>query len=409
MRLDQIQTLAFGGLVIFLGYGVRKLIPPLARYNIPAPVVGGLIVAGTLAATRSGGTPFLTFDYALEKPLMVAFFTTIGFSASLTFLKIGGPQVLLFLAASSVVAVLQNVLGVGVASFMGVDPLLGVLAGSVTLTGGPATGLAFAEKFEQAGIEGAAVLAVAAGMSGIVAGGLVGGPISTLLIERKRLAPTAADRGEVPIPGLPALERAVAGRPPAEAPEGEDDEAFGLLKNIVVLLAVMWVGSVLSAWIERQEITMPPYIGAMIVAAIVRNVDDGTRVIRISPRTLSILGDLALAFFLAIALMRQPLWEIAGLAIPLAVILVAQVLLVVGLALWPMYRLMGRNYSAAVMSGGFCGFMLGTTANAMANMKSIVERYGPAPRAFLVVPIVGAFLIDFINSLLVTACLELFS
>ncbi|HXH05170.1 MAG TPA: sodium/glutamate symporter, partial [Vicinamibacterales bacterium] len=187
----------------------------------------------------------------------------------------------------------------------------------------------------------------------------------------------------------------------AAAPAGEDVEAYVLLKNLVAILVAMWIGSFISAWFTARGITLPAYIGAMLAAAAIRNLDDRTRLIGLSQRTIDDLGSVALALFLVLALMTLQLWRLAGLAAPLAVMLVAEVALVAVLA-WPVFRLMGADYDAAVISSGFVGFMLGTTANAMANMGALVERYGPSPRAFLVVPMVGAFFIDFTNALIIT-------
>ncbi len=406
VTLDLVQTVALAGCVLFLGYGLRRLLPFLARVNVPAPVVGGLLAASLLWWGRSRGLTLLQLDTTLQAPLMIAFFTTIGFGASLSLLRTGGPAVALFLGISTVLAVGQNVVGVLLALLLGQHPLLGVLAGSVTLTAGPATGLAFAPLFEKAGVGGAATLAVAAAMGGIVSGGLLGGPIGTWLIRRHRLgqAPPAKVRGPVPSAG----DLALAAEPPevpVEAPSGEDPGGHALLRALVAILVAMWVGSWISAGFARLGLTLPAYIGAMLAAAALRNVDDASRLLRLSHSLIDDLGNAALALFLALALTTLKLWELAGMALPLAVLLAAQVALV-ALACLPAYRLMGRDYDAAVMSGGFCGFMLGTTANAMANMGALVERYGPAPRAYLVVPLVGAFFIDFTNALLITAFLN---
>jgi ESS family glutamate:Na+ symporter len=404
--LDFVNTLAFGGVVLFVGYGARRLIPWLARYNVPAPVIGGLIVAGAMLVARASGVEPIVFDTRLQTPLMVAFFTTIGFGASLSLLKVGGPQVLLFFAISTVLAVLQNLLGILLAAPLGMPPLFGVLNGSVTLTGGPATGLAFAPAFEEAGVPGAATVAVAAAMVGIVSGGLIGGPIGTLLVERYRLRPAAGGTAA----STPALARHVVeetlASPAAAAPPGEDREAYALLKALVVILVAMWVGSWLSAWFETTGLTLPTYIGAMLVAAVIRNLDDLTGLMGLSPAVIDDLGSVALSLFLVLALMTLRLWELAGLALPMVVILAGQVSLI-ALVCWPTFRMMGADYDAAVMGGGLCGFMLGTTANAMANMEALVQRYGPAPRAFLVVPMVGAFFIDFVNAMIITVCLNI--
>jgi ESS family glutamate:Na+ symporter len=406
LKLDFIQTLAFAGLVLFAGHGIKRLIPPLARYNIPAPVVGGLLVAGITLICRRWDVTLFQFDTLLQTPLMIAFFTSVGFGASFSLLKKGGPLVVLFLVIATVVAVLQNVVGILVALPLGQHPLLGVLAGSVTLTGGPATGLAFAPLFEQAGVQGAATVAVAAAMVGIVTGGLLGGPLGTLLIERHGVKGHRRSGSAGPAATAEEVVERLVPEPTDATPEREDPEAYRLLKTLVAFLVAMGIGSWISKGFGALGITLPAYIGALIVAALIRNLDDLTGVVRLSQRTVDDIGNVALSLFLVLALMTLRLWELAGLAGPLAVILLSQVVLIAALAYWPIYRMMGKNYDAAVMSGGFCGFMLGTTANAMANMEALVQRYGPSPKAFLVVPMVGAFFIDFTNALIITAFLN---
>jgi glutamate:Na+ symporter, ESS family len=423
LTLDVVQTVALGGLALFLGYRLKKAIPSLARYNIPAAVVGGMVVALVTLVAWSRGVTLLGFDISIRQPLQIAFFTTIGFGASVSLLRIGGPLVAFFFMLSTIAAILQNVVGVAVARLLGEAPLLGVLAGSVTLTGGPATGLAFAPLFERAGVVGAETIAVAAAMMGIVAGGVMGGPIATSLIKRHKLRVAAVREpplqpGALGVPDrAEAVVEAVAGEPAVPTPKGEDVEAYGLLKNLVAILVAMALGTWVSLWLNgasftipglgTRQLTLPAYIGAMLVAAAIRNFDDVTRVIGLSQRLLDDLGTVSLALFIAVSLMTLQLWQLAGLALPLTIILLAQIALIAVLCLWPIYRLMGRNYDAAVISGGFCGFMLGTTANAMANMETLVERYGPSPRAFLVVPMVGAFFIDFTNAIIISFFLTL--
>jgi ESS family glutamate:Na+ symporter len=407
LTLDQIQTVAFAGLFLFVGYGVLRAVPLLARYNIPAPVVGGLLIATFITVSRAYGWTPLIFTPTLQSPLMIAFFTTIGFGASLSLLRVGGPAVVLFFGLSTVMAAMQNVIGVVVAYALGQHPLMGVLAGSVTLTGGPATGLAFAPLFESAGVPAAATLAVAAAMAGIVSGGIVGGPVATWLLGKLGRQPASIrSRG-----AQSRAEHVVESRfsePAAVAPAGEDVEAYGLLKALVLILVAMWLGSILSAWFVSLGATFPAYIGAMLVAAVLRNLDDATKLVRISQRTVDDLGATALSLFLVMALMTLKLWDLVGVATPLAIMLIVQVAVIMIVAGTVVFRLMGRDYEAAVMSGGFCGFMLGTTANAMANMEALVQRYGPAPKAFLVVPMVGAFFVDFTNAILITFCLNIF-
>jgi ESS family glutamate:Na+ symporter len=403
VKLDLVQTVACAGVILFAGYGIKRLLPVLARYNIPAPVVGGLPVAGLFAILYALDWRPLTFDTTLQTPLQNTFFASVGFGASVLLLKRGGPLVALMMIVASIAAALQNVVGALVATALGEHPLLGVLAGSVTLTGGPATGLAFAPRFEAAGVAGAPTLAISSAMAGIVAGGLLGGPIATYLLTRhpRYIPPRPADQT------LANIAEPAFNEPPAAAPAGEDVEAYGLLKHLVVMLVAVGAGVWVSAALENSGRTLPAYIGAMIVAAAIRNLDDLTGIVGLSQRTLDDLGNVALALFLVMALMGLRLWELANAVLPLLVILAFQIVLVAALCVWAIPRLMGKDYDAVVMSTGFCGFMLGTTANAVANMGALVERYGPAPKAYLVVPLVGAFAIDFVNSMMIVTILDL--
>ena len=389
LQLDVIHTLALAGVVLFLGYALCRYVPVLSRYNLPAPVVGGLVVAIAALIAHGQGHTLLELDTSLQAPLMIAFFTTIGMNASLSLLKISGKQVMIFLALASAFAVAQNLLGMAIALGFGLHPLFGVLAGSTTLTGGPATGLAFAPLFEAAGVEGAASVAVASAMAGIVLGGLVGGPAITVLIRRHGLRSSGHGRNVV-------IEQ-------EDAHSRLDDASreFSALQAIVVLLVAMWIGHWVSRGIASLGLTMPAYIGAMLVGAALRNIDDVTGWLRLPVATIELIGNVCLALFLSIALMNLKLWELSGLAAPLIVNLVLQVLMVIAFC-GVIFRVMGRDYDAAVMGGGFIGFMLGTTANAMAVMQTLTARYGVAPRAFLVAPLVGAFFIDFSNALIIT-------
>lgn len=394
LELDTVQTLALGGLALFLGYGLCRAVPVLGRYNLPPPVVGGLVFALLATLAHARGTTLYTLDTSLQTPLMVAFFTTLGFNASLRLLRISGRQVALFLLLATVLAVLQNLLGAAVATAFGLPPLFGVLAGSTTLTGGPATGLAFAPLFEAAGVQGAATIAVATAMSGILLGGLIGAPLATLMIRRHRL-----------VSMQPGSRVAPDDASPVEAGT-EAQHEYRALKSLVMILLAMWLGGWVSGLLEGAGLTLPAYVGAMLVGAVARNLDDRFGWFGLSVPTTDLVGNVSLSLLLAVALMNLKLWELAGLAAPLVVNLGLQAALVAVFCL-VVLRAMGRDYDAAVMSGGFYGFMMGTTANAMAVMRALVERYGAAPRAFLVAPLVGAFFIDFTNALLITGFLNL--
>jgi ESS family glutamate:Na+ symporter len=395
LKLDLIQTLAVAAATYYLGMRLKRAIPLLDRLNIPSAVVGGLLFAIAVLATRDR---FINFDFntATQPLFMVAFFTTIGMSASLPLLKTGGIGVLVFLAFSSLFCLVQNFLGMAIAAGFGAHPLLGVMAGSVTLVGGPATGMAFAPLFEKAGLTGAGALAITAATFGIICGGLAGGPVGTRLIGRFNLRPTPSGEGEL------ARELTDEGETVAVDVQMEDSP---LVLNLIVASVAMGLGSILSGYFQSLGWTLPAYIGAMIVASAVRNLDDVTRWFRIDRKSMELIGEISLNIFLVVALMNLRLWELANLALPLLVILAAQVGAVVLFSV-VVFRVMGRNYDAAVMSAGFIGFVLGTTANAVANMKTIVGKHGASPRAFLIVPMVGAFFIDFVNALIITEFLN---
>jgi len=411
-ELDLIRTFAVAGLALAAGFFIVSRVRALARYNVPAAVVGGLLIALGVAIAHEAELAEVKFDTSLQSTLMIAFFTSIGFSASLSLLRAGSGQALLFIALASFLAVMQSLVGIGVAVAFGEHPLMGVLMSSTALAGGPATALAFAPQFAAAGVEAAESLAIAAAMAGIVLGGLAGGPIATRLLEKHAGEPGFGVREPALRGGtgllMPQRETSRAETSAAEAPS--DNEETGIreiLRGLTVLFVVMALGSFVSAFLVSAGLTLPGYVGAMLVGALIRNIDDATGWIRLPEAVTSQTGAVCLTLFLTIALMNLKLWELASLALPLVVNLVLQVTMVAIFCWWVVFRLMGRDYDAAVMSGGFTGFMLGTTANAMAVMRTIVERFGPAPRAFLVAPLVGAFFIDFSNALIITTFLNL--
>ncbi len=398
-----VQTLAAGALALFVGFQLVDRLPVLRRYNIPAPVVGGLIFAIVVLVLRQQSIATITFDTALQTPLMNAFFTAIGFSASLSLLRAGSGQALIFLALAAFLAVVQRLIGIFSAVLFDQSPLLGVLIGPAALAGGPATALAFSPQFAAAGVPSAETVAIAAAMSGIVLGGLVGGPIATKLLEQHALrAGSSVAAGS----STDTADRAADGASLA-ATDDEEGSARRSLKALTVILLAMAIGSWLSGVMKDAGLTLPGYVGAMIVGALIRNVDDFTGLIGIPHDITDRVGTISLTLFLAVALMNVKLWELTAVAWPLLVNLALQVIVIAFFCWAVVFRAMGRDYDAAVMSGGFTGFMLGTTANAMAVMRTIVEKFGPAPRAFLVAPIVGAFFIDFTNAIIITTFLNL--
>ncbi len=396
LRLDMIQTVALATLVLFLGYFLKGKWSILDRFNIPAPVVGGLTFATFALLMRQSGVFAFELNTLLQSPFMIAFFTTVGLTASFSLLKIGGPQVILFWGLATFLAFFQDLLGIFLAKLMGVHSFLGLICGSVTMTGGHGTGLAFGPVFENLGMRGASTYAVAAATFGLVSGGLIGGPVGTLLIKKKNLKSEKFH---------PKGKREVV-ESIDEIAEEKDRKvrlsAYEFLKYMTIILSCMWVGSIISEGFESLKITLPSYIGSMIFAALLRNFFDLTKIIKISQNYIELLGSISLSIFLSMALMSLRLWELFELAIPMLVILIFQVAFMAFYAIFVTFQLMGRDYDSAVMAGGHCGFGLGATPNAIANMEALVEKFGPAPRAFLVIPIVGAFFIDFTNALIIT-------
>ncbi len=406
LKLNAVQVLALACFGVAVGVWLKNKLPVLDRLNIPASVVGGLVYALGTLALRDRVLNF-EFDLVLRDIFMVAFFTTIGMSASARLVRQGGRLVMVFFGIATLGIALENVLGVVMAKLLGIDLLVGLIAGSVTMAGGPATALAFGETFEQLGVSGGTTLAIACAIAGIVAGGMLGGFAGGHIIRRRGLHPASLKSSD----GKAAQKLAYATDPPQQAASRLDEEGplehASLLNNSIALGIAMGFGTVVSAGLQKLGMVLPAYIGAMLCAAVIRNLDDRFHMARISQRQMDTVGNVSLNIFIVMALLTLQLWELVNLALPILIILAAQVVLVMALCMFLTFRVMGRNYDAAVMAGGYCGFMLGTTANAMACMDELVRKYGPAPQAFLVVSLVGAFLIDFTNALIITQFINL--
>jgi ESS family glutamate:Na+ symporter len=416
LKFDLVLTLALAALFLFCGGILQRRVRPLERASIPAAAIGGLLFAGLVLLLRSRGTLAVALDTTLRAPLQIAFFTTIGFGATLSLLGAGGWRMILFFVIASLAGVLQNVAGIGVALALGAPAPLGIICGSLTLMGGPATGLAFTSQFEALGIEGAGTLIIASATFGIFVSSLVGNPVAALLIRRFRLAvPREETRRDE------AAEFWAIGAT-GEINDGREEDVEGharsveelplgggaLLRNLLLLLVVMGCGALLGVGLARAGVTLPAYVGAMVLAALVRNLDDRYGWFRLDMRALEALGGIALALFLVIALMDLKLWQLAGLAVPMLLILAVQVVLMIIYAVAVTFVVMGRDYEAAVTTSGHLGFGLGITPNAVANMEALTGRYGAAPRSFLIVPVVGAFFIDFSNALIITLFINFF-
>jgi ESS family glutamate:Na+ symporter len=379
--VEMVGVAAFG---YSLGGWIKKRIPILDRLNIPTSIVGGLVYALAVLALR-GRWLNVEIDTGVRDLFMMGFFTTVGMSASWRLVRQGGVHVLWMLGLATAGAVVQNVAGMGLFEVFGLNPLLGIISGAAALTGGPVTTLAFGPTFEEMGVAGATTLGLASATFGITAAGLLSGYVGAWFILRRGLKP------------LP---------PCGEAGRAEKEAGSSMLANALAVGVAMGAGAIISAGIDRLGIILPAYIGAMIAAAIIRNLDDRFGFVRVSQVRMTEIGVVSLSLFIVMAMLTLKLWELTNLAAPVLVVLLVQVVL--GFAMCAVvFRALGRDYESAIMTAGFYGFMLGMTANALASMDKLVRKHGPAPRSYLVVPIVGAFLIDFTNALVITVMMNL--
>ena len=325
---------------------------------------------------------------------MTLFFTSVGYTASFQLLRKGGIQVLVFLLVSAVLIVLQNAAGVTLAQLLGMDPLMGLCVGSIPLVGGHGTSGAFGPMLEQEfGVTGAATVSISVATFGLIIGGIVGGPVAKRRIHKHNLSPADTEQ----------LTEEYGDR--TEKPHTPEE----FMKAFFILFVAAGIGSVISGFIQKTGITFPSYIGAMLAAALLRNLSDTTGKLTVVEDIVSLLGNACLTLYLAMALMSLRLWELANLALPMLIILLAQTVLIALYAYFLVFRVMGKNYEAAVMSSATCGFGMGATPNAIANMQAITDVYGPAPRAFFVVPLVGSLFVDFVNSAVLTMFINFFS
>ncbi|QXM06254.1 sodium/glutamate symporter [Crassaminicella indica] len=395
LQLDMIQALALAVVVLLVGQFIRKKVSFLEKFCIPAPVIGGLIFAILALILRQTGIIEFEMDGTLKKVLMTAFFTTVGFTASLRLLKKGGLKVVLFLIIAIILVSLQNVIGVSLAKVFHLDTLIGLSTGSVPMTGGHGTSGAFAPLFEEKGAIGATTVAMASATFGLIVGSMLGGPIAKRLIEKHNLL----DKNKT-----------LASKEVATTKENEIKELipsnFALAAFQIII--AMGIGTIISSLIQKTGATFPPYIGAMFAAAIIRNISDFTNAYKTPSTEIDILGNISLSLFLSMALMGLKLWQLADLAVPLFVMLIAQTILMGLFAYFVTFNVMGRDYQAAVLAGGHCGFGMGATPNAIANMEAISSKYGPAPVAFFIIPLVGSLFIDFFNVGIITAFMNIF-
>ena len=387
ISLDMYQTLGIAVVVLLIGSWLKKRIKFLDKFCVPAPVIGGLLYALIMLVLHVNNVIDFNYDETLKNICMVIFFTSVGFQANIKILKKGGVSLIIFLVIVVGMIFAQNGLSVLVAKFLGMDPMLGLCTGSIPMVGGHGTSGAFGPILEDFGITGATTLCTAAATFGLIAGSLMGGPLGEWLILHKG----AMNTMEKTDPSVLIEEEKKHHRKVSNYAGGTYQLAIAI-----------GIGTIISWLLSKTGMTFPIYIGAMIVAALMRNIGEASGKITIHMGEINDIGGICLSIFLGIAMITLKLWQLADLALPLIILLLAQLLLMFLIARFVVFNLMGRNFDAAVLSAGTCGFGMGATPNAMANMQVLSEKYAPSVKAYILVPIVGSMFADFLNSLIVT-------
>lgn len=387
IQLDMYQTLAAAVLVLMLGAYLKSKIHFLEQFCIPAPVVGGLLFAIFTCICYVTGIAEFSFDDILREVCMVFFFTSVGFQANLKVLKSGGKSLVVFLGLVILLIISQNLVAVGMSKVLGLSPLIGMCTGSIPMVGGHGTAGAFGPVLEDFNIDGATTICTAAATFGLICGSLIGGPLGKRLIEKKNLLETAIPEDDSLL---------------VEEEEKHERHTNMYPAAVFQLILAIGLGTIFSYFLTKTGMTFPIYIGAMIAAALFRNIGEYSDKFTIHMGEINDLGGISLSLFLGIAMITLKLWQLADLALPLFILLAVQVLLIALFTYFIEFNIMGRDYDAAVLVAGTCGFGMGATPNAMANMQAICEKYTTSVKAYLLIPLVGSLFADFINSLVIT-------
>ena len=392
LHLDMYQTLAIAVLVLLLGRFLKKKINFLEKFCIPAPVVGGLLFAILTCVLYGTGIAEVSFDDTLREVCMVFFFTSVGFQANLKVLKSGGKSLIVFLGLVVGLILCQNFLAVGMSKVLNLDPLIGLCTGSIPMVGGHGTAGAFGPVLEDFNVSGATTLCTAAATFGLITGSLIGGPIGKSLVEKKNLITTAVAEDDSLL---------------VEDEKKHTRHTSMYAAAVFQLILAIGLGTIFSWLLTKTGMTFPIYIGAMIAAALFRNIGEYSGKFTIYMGEINDIGGICLSLFLGIAMITLKLWQLAALALPLVILLSVQVLLMFIFARFIVFNVMGRDYDAAVLAAGTCGFGMGATLNAMANMQAICDRYAPSVKAYLIIPLIGSLFADFLNSLIITFFINL--
>ena len=386
------MTLAAAVLVLLLGNYLKKKIYFLQKFCIPAPVIGGLIFAIMTCICYVTGIAEFSFDDTLREVCMVFFFTSVGFQANLKVLKSGGKSLIVFLGLVITLIILQNLTAVGLAKLLNLNPLIGMCTGSIPMVGGHGTAGAFGPVLEDLNIKGATTICTAAATFGLIFGSLIGGPLGKRLIEKHSLLNTAANEDDSLL---------------VEDEKKHERHTNMYADAVFQLILAIGVGTIFTMLLTKTGLTFPIYIGAMLAAALMRNICEYTGIATIHMGEINDLGGISLSLFLGMAMITLRLWELASLALPLVILLAAQVLLIIIFTYVIEFNIMGRDYDAAILVSGTCGFGTGATPNAMANMQAVCDQYVPSIKAYLLIPLVGSLFADFLNSLVITFFINL--
>lgn len=392
IQLDMYQTLAVAVLVLLLGNYLKKKIYFLQKFCIPAPVIGGLIFAIMTCICYVTGIAEFSFDDTLREVCMVFFFTSVGFQANLKVLKSGGKSLIVFLGLVIALIILQNLTAVGLAKLLNLNPLIGMCTGSIPMVGGHGTAGAFGPVLEDLNIKGATTICTAAATFGLIFGSLIGGPLGKRLIEKHSLLNTAANEDDSLL---------------VEDEKKHERHTNMYADAVFQLILAIGVGTIFTMLLTKTGLTFPIYIGAMLAASLMRNICEYTGIATIHMGEINDLGGISLSLFLGMAMITLRLWELASLALPLVILLAAQVLLIIIFTYVIEFNIMGRDYDAAILVSGTCGFGTGATPNAMANMQAVCDQYVPSIKAYLLIPLVGSLFADFLNSLVITFFINL--
>lgn len=387
IQLDMYQTIAVAVVVLMLGKFLKKRCSVLERFCIPAPVIGGVLFAIFTCICYATGIAEFEFDDILKEVCMVFFFTSVGFQANLKVLKSGGKSLIVFLGLVVVLIVTQNFMAIGLSKLLHISPLVGLCTGSIPMVGGHGTAGAFGPVLEDFGVKGASTLCTAGATFGLIAGSMIGGPIGKRLIEKKNLLPTAIVEDDSLL---------------VEEEKKHERHTSMYPSAVFQLIIAIGIGTIVSYFLSMTGLTFPIYIGAMIAAAVIRNVGEYSGKFTIYMGEINDIGGISLSLFLGIAMITLKLWQLADLALPLITLLAGQTILMFLYTYFVVFNVMGRDYDAAVLSSGVCGFGMGATPNAMANMQAVCEKYAPSVKAFLLVPLIGSLFADFLNSLAIT-------